>query len=452
MGGLDDPAGKAGRHRAAEPEYEGDDRFAVQPHPVHPLVEHQGEPGQEPGVFDQGEEEVERDDVRDDQRQGGDKTGPGTGPDDIGKRALDQRFDRCYGREIRDEDFRDPCTDQKRPDKEAANREGEEEVPEDRVEGDAIDSLREAGLHLEGRPDADNLPDQPFGRMVPFSAQDCCCRFAMDLLQFGTVLPGSPGRFRRRFSHLPDRVGVAFEQLDGRPAPGIVPGPFRQQRHDLPDTILDLPAVRDHVRTGSGFEDSNDRIGEFRDPFSLDGYGGNDRDTEDLPESCGVDADPFLRGKIHLVHGDDQGALQLGELEGEEEVPFQRGGIGDIDHNVRAVVGNKFAGDLLLGRERGDGVDPRKIDHADPFSPVLEETFRPFNRLARPVADVLVDTRQLVERRALAHIRVPGKGDNILPVITGISAPVPAAPAAAPGTVHYGFSGPAVTKIWSAMA
>ena len=52
LGGLNDPAGEAGRHRTAKAEHERDDRLPVKPHLVHTLVQHQGEPGEEPGVLD----------------------------------------------------------------------------------------------------------------------------------------------------------------------------------------------------------------------------------------------------------------------------------------------------------------------------------------------------------------------------------------------------------------
>ena len=71
------------------------------------------------------------------------------------------------------------------------------------------------------------------------------------------------------------------------------------------------------------------------------------------------------------------------------------------------------AGDQLLHRVCGEGVDTGQIDHADPFAFVLEKALRPFDRLPRPVPDDLVDSGELVECHALTHIRIARKRDGV---------------------------------------
>ena len=147
--------------------------------------------------------------------------------------------------------------------------------------------------------------------------------------------------------------------------------------------------------------------------------------TPSSPESFSdIDTDPFLRRKVHLVYGKDHRALQFRELERKEEVPFKGRCIDNVHDHIRVVVGDELAGDLLLGREGGDGVDAREIDHPDPLATVLEEPLCPLDGLSRPVADLLVNTGELVEGRTLADIGISCKGHHIFAFViqTGLMA------------------------------
>ena len=136
--------------------------------------------------------------------------------------------------------------------------------------------------------------------------------------------------------------------------------------------------------------------------------------TPSRPESFPVSIRiPFCVARSIWLSGKDHRAFEFRELEREEEVPFKGGCINNVHDHIRVVVGNELAGDLLLGRECGDGIDAREIDHPDPLATVLEESLGPLNGLSRPVADLLVNTGELVEGRTLADIGISGKGNHV---------------------------------------
>ena len=121
-------------------------------------------------------------------------------------------------------------------------------------------------------------------------------------------------------------------------------------------------------------------------------------------------------GKLVICHSESKEKINthhhrhadLGELRGEVEVALDVHAVHDVQDRGRLLVHEEVARDLLLQRVGGERVDARQILHDDVLVP-LEPAVLLLHRHARPVPDVLVGSRQLVEERRLAAVRVARK-------------------------------------------
>ena len=90
----------------------------------------------------------------------------------------------------------------------------------------------------------------------------------------------------------------------------------------------------------------------------------------------------------------------------------------DIDVEIGFVRKDILKRRLLVLARRSQGVDARKINDANRFStsvlPLhLGEALLLFNRHPRPIADVLMRTRQSIEKRRLPAIRIADKANRL---------------------------------------
>ena len=72
-----------------------------------------------------------------------------------------------------------------------------------------------------------------------------------------------------------------------------------------------------------GHDGREDRIREISNAFSLDSNRRDYGNPKEIGEFPDIDRDSLFCGQVHLVEGKDHGAFELGELEGEEQVPFK---------------------------------------------------------------------------------------------------------------------------------
>ena len=93
------------------------------------------------------------------------------------------------------------------------------------------------------------------------------------------------------------------------------------------------------------------------------------------------------------------------------KVSFKAGGVADHNDPLAAAVCYKIPCHLLLGGMRHKGICAGEIGEDDVSA--APQTFSPCggNGLARPVARVLVHTREGVENGGFAHVRVACKSD-----------------------------------------
>jgi hypothetical protein len=74
----------------------------------------------------------------------------------------------------------------------------------------------------------------------------------------------------------------------------------------------------------------------------------------------------------------------------------------------------EIAGDFLVGAGRQQRVGSRQIHQFVAAAVVQESALGPRHRLARPISRVLAQSRQRVEHRALARVRIARQRDDKL--------------------------------------
>ena len=123
-----------------------------------------------------------------------------------------------------------------------------------------------------------------------------------------------------------------------------------------------------------------------------------------------IDRITALGEKIAHVETDDHGQPAFEHLRRQVEVTLEVGDVDEVDDRLRPVVNEVVSRDDLLGRVGRERIDAREVGEGD------RVVFEPGCLLlldcdSRPVADVTVRTRELVEQRRLSAVRVPCEGD-----------------------------------------
>ena len=202
---------------------------------------------------------------------------------------------------------------------------------------------------------------------------------------------------------------VVLDELDGVEA-GVLLGDLALQDlgrlgDDVLHVAVEVDGLGDLLLLGRGFHGGD----EVLDSLALDGGDGHDGASQVPGELLDVDLVAELLDLVHHVEGDDGGDAHVDDLEREEEVTLQVGGVHDVDYSVRGLLEKVVPGDDLLGGVRRQGVDTRKVDHFDVMAADLSGLL--VDGDPRPVTDALVRTREFVEKGGLPAVRVPGQSD-----------------------------------------
>ena len=208
---------------------------------------------------------------------------------------------------------------------------------------------------------------------------------------------------------LGNRALLALEHLDGEPAGRRGRNPRAEDVDDLRERRLDLVGEADLRRGG------NTPLAEFYRGLhklihaaALERRGGNDRATELTGELVDVDLVAVLLDEVHHVESDDHRKSQFENLRGQIQVALQVGRVDQVDDDVRVAIEKIVASDDFLRRIRRERIDAGEVGNRDILVfGVL--AFLLFNSNARPVANVLVGSGQVVEHGCLAAVRVAGK-------------------------------------------
>jgi hypothetical protein len=403
-------------HVAAEADDERHEGLPRQADGAHEPVHNEGGPGHVAGVLQRREEQEQATDDRD---EGCDRLDAAA--DAVGEHgrqpvgAAEQAEQRgCAVDEDRAEE------DVEEVDEGAADVDGHHEhrVHDDEEDRDAERPVQ----HQPVNPVGQVAPDLPGARQHrlddPVHPGIAASRNEDVRLLAGLLL--DPGPQQRKPCHglgrgEAQRLGVAFEQTQGEPAP-----PLRrhiEKRRKLAQGLLDRGRVGEiepaRARRGRG---GNDRVLQRLDSLLLCRDDGHDRAAEPVREALGVDPELPVPGHVHHVQRDDDREVHLQELAGEVEVPLQVRGIDDVDDQPRRARSEERLGDALVERAiligAAQGVGAGQVDDLDGVAGVFELAGLLLDRDARPVADPLARACQRIEQRSLAAVGIANQADH----------------------------------------
>ena len=201
---------------------------------------------------------------------------------------------------------------------------------------------------------------------------------------------------------------VALEQLDCKPAAVALLGHVADEVGDLRKRVLDLRrerVLRGPHACGRRLFGSRHQLGRA---LALERGGFDDRYAQLGGQLFGIDRVAALGDNIHHVERDDDRNADLEQLGRQIQIAFDVGSIHQVDNDVRLFVDQEIAGDDLLKRVRRERVNTRQVGDRDLLVRLIAALLF-FHGNARPVADVLRRTGQVVEHRGLAAVRVTGK-------------------------------------------
>ena len=128
-------------------------------------------------------------------------------------------------------------------------------------------------------------------------------------------------------------------------------------------------------------------------PFAGARHDADRRHAEIARQAADVDLDALALGLVHQVDGDDHAVGDLEHLQHEVQVALERRGVDDDDRRVGPAEQQEVARDLFVVRRRQQRVGARQVHELVADLVELEAAFGARDRLARPVARVLLEAR-----------------------------------------------------------
>jgi len=119
-----------------------------------------------------------------------------------------------------------------------------------------------------------------------------------------------------------------------------------------------------------------------------------------------LDVDAVLLGHVAHVEPNDQRCVQCKHLRNQVEAALQRSGVNHHDGNIGALSDEIIARDALLFGVCAQAVGAGQVDQVDGAPLVIEHAGLLLDRLAGPIAHVLVQPGQHVEHGRLADVRL----------------------------------------------
>ena len=233
----------------------------------------------------------------------------------------------------------------------------------------------------------------------------------IELVLDGGADSGDGVEVRLRKLEVGDGLVLGLEQLDGVPTSRVGGHLVAKHALDLDERFLD-GGVELHLRRRgllgpSGIDGGLDNV---LHAAALQRRGGDDGATQLAGQAVDIDLVAVFLHQVHHVQRDNDRDTQVQDLAGQIQVALKVGGVDQVDDGVGAAFEQIIARHDLLGRIRGQRVDARQVrDGHVLVARVLALLL--LDGHARPVANVLVGTRQVVEHRRLAAVRVAGKGN-----------------------------------------
>ena len=139
--------------------------------------------------------------------------------------------------------------------------------------------------------------------------------------------------------------------------------------------------------------------------FTLESAHLDNRAAKAFTQLLEINFVPVLLDEVHHVYGNQHRKTDFQQLCRQIEVALNVRTVNDVQNDIRLLFYQIGTGNDFLERIRRKGVNTRQIFDND-ILVVQKVSFLLFNRDARPVADVLVGSRQVVEQRRFATVRI----------------------------------------------
>ena len=191
---------------------------------------------------------------------------------------------------------------------------------------------------------------------------------------------------------------------------GFLPVAVRDQILDMRQGVLHAPG--EYVRRLARLFSRKHRglAGHLAAALAPQGAGFHHLAAQRLAQLAQINLVAVFARHVDHVQGDDHGNAQLGQLRGQVQVALDVGGVHDVEDGVRPLVYQIAASDHLLQRIGRKAVDAGQVLDDD-----IRFAFQPalllFHRHARPVANVLVGTGQVVEHGGFTAVWIARQGD-----------------------------------------
>ena len=136
----------------------------------------------------------------------------------------------------------------------------------------------------------------------------------------------------------------------------------------------------------------------------------DDGDAQHPLHVVDTDAAAVAAELVHHVECQDDGDVQLHQLQCQVQVAFYVGGVGNVYYSFGVAVQDELAGDYLFGCVGGQGVDSRQVRDGSVRVAFDDSVFAVY-RHAGEVAHVLVGACEYIEQGGLSAVLLAGKGE-----------------------------------------
>jgi len=144
------------------------------------------------------------------------------------------------------------------------------------------------------------------------------------------------------------------------------------------------------------------------------GHRWDDRHLQAPGEFLGIDLDAPPGRCIDHVERQYQRNAQFEELDSQVEVPFQIGGIHNVDDDCGPVIDEKIPSYQFFQRVSRQGVGAGQVHHPNLMAIQVAEPFLLFHRDAGIVPHMLAGTGDFVEEGGLAAVGIAGQSGQML--------------------------------------
>ena len=200
-------------------------------------------------------------------------------------------------------------------------------------------------------------------------------------------------------SQLTDHVTVALEDLDRVPADGALGDQLLDRFLNVRESMLDRSAedVR-HFGVAMRVDLGDERLGRLDAARARVGRDADDLTVQSLADAREVDRVAVFLDDVHHVHRHHHRQSEFGQLRREVEVALDVRAVDDVQDRVGVLLDEELARDLLLEGVRRERIDARQVLDDDVLMS-FQDAFLLLDGDARPVADVLVRSRERIEER-----------------------------------------------------